>query len=109
MRKVKKLGADALQESAMGHNRLDKEIEAKFLKTDADIVESIAQLNEKRKENLADAKDAGMLKTAIRKCTAESRKSIEARQEDAEVDDEKKRYIAICKEVGLFIPEEEAA
>ncbi len=44
MPKIKKLGADAVQAAAMGHNSLTKDMYAKFLKRDANIVDQIAAL-----------------------------------------------------------------
>lgn len=96
------------KDDKIGHNKLTKDMEAKFLKRDAEIVEKIAQLNDTRKANLRDAKDSGMSKMAIRQTTKEVRMSEEQRQAKDEVEDEKKRYLAICREVGLFVPQEAA-
>ncbi len=50
-----------------------------------------------------------MSKIAIRQATKESRMSLEQRRSLQEVEDQKKHYLAICREVGLFVPDEEAA
>lgn len=108
LKKTDKTGAAAVQERALGkgHNSLTKEAELKYLKRDMDIVEKIAKLNDDRKANLRDAKDAGMSKMGIRSATKEMRMTLEQRQAIQEVEDQKKHYIAACREEGLFVPEE---
>jgi hypothetical protein len=109
MPRQKKTGAAAVQEAAMGHNSLNDDIKAKYLKRDAEIVDQICKLNEDRKENLREAKDAGMSKMAIRKCTKENRMSDEQREAKAEVEHEAKNYAAIWREVFGEIANQEAA
>ncbi len=101
-------GADAVQAAAIGHNSPNqKKAEIDILRRASKQVEDIAILQDGLKEILREGKEIGMSKMGIRKAIKETRMTLEQLQARQEVDDEKKRYIAICKEVGLFVPEDE--
>ena len=104
VKEVKKIGADAVQAAALGHNKITKENELTFIKKDLEFVRKIERLNDERKANLRAAKDAGMKKMSIRATTKEIMMSGEQRQSIAEVADEKARYLQACIEEGIFVP-----
>lgn len=96
---AKKTGADAVQQNALGHNKLNDQAKGEFLKSDINIVDQIKKLNEDRKELLREAKESGMSKMAIRAHTKEYFMSDEQHDVKKEIESEKKDYAKIWKEV----------
>lgn len=110
MGRTKKTGADAVQENAMGigHNSSSKDI-AEYVNQVAVLKRQQSELGGDIKDILARAKDAGLSKMGIRKAAAELLASEEQRQSRQSVEQARDDYLRACKEVGLFVPEEEAA
>lgn len=111
MRKMKKLGADAVQEAAMGHNAppLDDKLLKEHVQKVAKLQNSMEALNGKIKEELRTAKDNGFKKMSIRAAVKELRMTAEQRQSREEIDAETKRITRLCADLPLFSGQSEEA
>lgn len=109
MSRIKKLGADAVQEAALGHNRPDQhKMEIAILRRFSKITEDITILQDGAKAILREAKDIGMSKMGVRKAVKEMRMSLEQLQARQEVEDAKNQYIHLYKQTDMFAEEEAA-
>jgi len=109
MPRSKKTGAAAVQENAMGVGHNNDELVKSIMERFAAEEQIIIEAKGRQKEVLREGKASGILKTAIRKAYKDLTMTDEQRQANKEVEDARKSYAAICREVGLFVPEEEAA
>lgn len=91
---------DQREAKAAGHN--SEKLLKDYVTKDIEIVKKIQSLNDQRKLNLNDAKDAGFLKTSIRRTTQNLLKSEEQRQADREVDAATAHYTKMCIDLPLF-------
>ncbi len=110
MGRNKKIGADAVQENALGlgHNHLTSKEEAGFCGEFKALEEKRLAIVDKQKGVLQRAKDAGMLKGGIRAAVKKWMASEEQRQAKDAVEQAREQYLAACREEGLFVPEEMA-
>lgn len=106
----KKTGADAVQENALhGHNKANEafiqEIMTEFVREQRIIDAACGR----QKESLRRGKEGGVLKTSLRKAYKDLMMTSEQKEAQDEIEERRKEYRRVCKDVGLFDHMEEAA
>lgn len=111
MPRPRKTGAAAVQDAALGigHNAANDDFVKDIMGRFAKKQRAIDALRAEQKEILREGKEGGVLKTAIRKAYKDLMMTSEQKEARDEVESARKSYVDICREVGLFVPEEEAA
>lgn len=100
MPRMKKLGADAVQANAMGHNSITDETRRSHLEYIAKKMIAIQGINGDIKDRLRKAKDDGMKKMSLRKAAKMLMMSEEQRQAQEEV----KHEADILYDLGADMP-----
>lgn len=103
MRVVTKIGADAVQEAALGHNsEKSNELLKEYVEKVAKKTRSMKAISGDIKEILNDAKADGFLETSIKDAVKILEMTDDQIQSAKEVDSETKRITKLCADLPLF-------
>lgn len=93
-------------EASIGHNSASDELLKGYMEKLNNLTNDAEAVRGDIKEVLNQAKADGFLKTSLRKALKDLRMTEEQRQSSNEVQQSREEYVRICKELGLFVPEE---
>ena len=102
MPKMKKLGADAVMENAIGHNKASDECRRGHIEYVAKKMIAMQGINGDIKDRLRKAKEDGITKMALRAAVKRLMMSEEAKQGALETEDETKILYDLGSDMPLF-------